>query len=188
MVEIDFLSIMDTFEAWGIYDVVLPFLLIFTLVFAILEKIKIFGQDSQKFNAIIALVLGILLVRQGDLVNFINSYLPNVSVVIVVFLGFLILIGIFKKGNTPLAGGLMLFLTIVSLIGGIWALTAATEGTDLVVPWLDITISESDAGALVVFGILLLIIIIALGKKKKNDGGLDGFMRGLSEIGNSFQK
>ncbi|MDP7506475.1 MAG: hypothetical protein QF362_03470, partial [Candidatus Woesearchaeota archaeon] len=30
----------------GIYDVVLPFLLVFTIIFAILEKTKVFGMEE----------------------------------------------------------------------------------------------------------------------------------------------
>ena len=38
-----FRGIIEFFEKIGIYDVVLPFLLVFTIVFAILEKTKVFG-------------------------------------------------------------------------------------------------------------------------------------------------
>ena len=37
---------LSFFETIGIFDVVLPFLLVFTIVFAILEKTKVFGTDD----------------------------------------------------------------------------------------------------------------------------------------------
>ena len=35
------------FEELGVYDVILPFLLVFCIVFAILEKSKIFGTEKR---------------------------------------------------------------------------------------------------------------------------------------------
>lgn len=174
-------------ESMGFYDVLLPFLLIFILIFAILERIKLFGEQSRKFNAVIALVIGILLVRQGDLVEFINLYLPNVSAVIIVFLGFLIILGLFGFGSSGMRGGIMIAFMIVSLIGGIWALTQATEQGDieLSLPIIgEIDMSESDAGALVVIGVFLLIVGIAMYKPKQR--GYTGFLDAMNKMGDSF--
>ena len=41
---VDFYSLMDWFEGAGGFDIILPFLLIFTITFAILQKIKLFGE------------------------------------------------------------------------------------------------------------------------------------------------
>ena len=41
-----FREVLLFFEQIGIYDVVLPFLLVFTIVFAILEKTKLFGTEG----------------------------------------------------------------------------------------------------------------------------------------------
>ena len=41
-----FRGALEFFEDIGIYDVILPFLLIFTIVFAILEKTKVFGTEE----------------------------------------------------------------------------------------------------------------------------------------------
>ena len=54
----DFIRAM---ESWGLTDVLLPFLLIFTVVFAVLQKTKLFGDDKRNFNVVIALVMGITL-------------------------------------------------------------------------------------------------------------------------------
>ena len=41
-----FRSALDFFVQLGIYDVVLPFLLVFTLVFAFLEKSRVYGTEK----------------------------------------------------------------------------------------------------------------------------------------------
>ena len=42
-----FRDVIDFFFQLGIYDVILPFLLIFTIVFAILEKTRVFGTEDK---------------------------------------------------------------------------------------------------------------------------------------------
>ena len=46
----DFAQIMENI---GIVDVLLPFLLIFTIIFAVLQKTKILGESKKNFNVII---------------------------------------------------------------------------------------------------------------------------------------
>ena len=41
-----FRGAIEFFDKIGVYDVILPFLLVFTIVFAILEKTKVFGTDD----------------------------------------------------------------------------------------------------------------------------------------------
>lgn len=180
-------SIIDFFETPEIYQFVLPFLLVTVLIFAILEKVKIFGPQSKKFNIIISLIIGILLARQGTLVEFINQYLPNVSAVIIVFLGFLLLLGIFKKGNSPISGGVVFVFIVLSIIGGVWALTQAAEGQDdIELPWVGIEITEEDAGVLLGLGLIFVILAVAFGYRNKKQG-FKGILEGMKDIGNSFQ-
>ncbi len=184
---INLVDILSTLEQWGLYDVLLPFLLVFILVFAILERIQLFGAQTRKFSAIIALVVGLLLVRGGEqaaLVQLINAYLPNVSAVIVVFLGFLILLGLFGFGSSNMRGGIMILFVVLAVGGGIWALTSATEQSDFEIPLLGVEITESDAGALIVIGIFVMIVAITIMKPKER--GLAGFMKGMGSIGDSF--
>lgn len=185
---IDLFGGVERLEELGVYEVFLPFLLVFVLVYAILGRVNLFGQNSSKFNTIIALVIGILLVREGTLVEFINAYLPNVSAVVVVFLGFLILLGLFGVEASKFKGGLMIVFVIVSLVGGIWALTQATEqgNVEFSIPWLgEFDLTESDAGALVVIGVFVLIVTVAIGYKPKKKG-FEGFLDGMSRVGDAF--
>ena len=41
-----FREIIEFMEKLGVYDIVLPFLLVFVVVFAILEKTKVFGTEK----------------------------------------------------------------------------------------------------------------------------------------------
>ena len=97
----DFVMIL---ESWGLTDVMLPFLLIFVIIFAVLQKARILGEDKKKFNVIIALVMGLLVViphvlnyypPNGDPVDIMNQALPQVSLIAVAVIMLLILIGLF---------------------------------------------------------------------------------------------
>ena len=41
-----FREVIEFFDSIGLFDVVLPFLLVFTIVFAILEKTKVLGTED----------------------------------------------------------------------------------------------------------------------------------------------
>jgi len=92
----DFYSLMAELQAMGVYDYLLPFLLIFTIIFAILEKLMIFGKEhgtekpKTNINLVISLILGLLVVSQPEITYIINSFLPKVSLFILVSLMFLV--------------------------------------------------------------------------------------------------
>lgn len=130
----------------GILDVFLPFILIFTLVFAVLQRTKILGKDSdnkplKNFNVAIALTLALATViphilwgsrdprypylANGmiDVVQVINNALPSVSLILVAVLMFLIMVGIWgnniKIAGSPIGGmvTLLSFILIVVIFG-----------------------------------------------------------------------
>ena len=87
----------------GVYDVILPFLLVFTIIFAILEKTKIFGVDKvsgqdmgkKNINAMVAFVIGFLVIASTKLVGVINEVMANVVLLVILGVCFLLLIGVF---------------------------------------------------------------------------------------------
>ncbi|MCK5281928.1 MAG: hypothetical protein KAK00_00830 [Nanoarchaeota archaeon] len=94
----------QSLDHWGITDVMLPFLLVFTIIFAVLEKTKILGMEKKNFNVVIALVLGLSVViphvtdtypLSYDPVELINEVLPSVSILVVAIIMLLIVIGVF---------------------------------------------------------------------------------------------
>lgn len=93
------------FRDFGLFDVVLPFLLVFTIIFAILEKTRILGVEGsgdktipkKNLNSMVAFVVALLVVATNKIVNALNQALPNVVLLIVVSISFLLLIGVFRK-------------------------------------------------------------------------------------------
>lgn len=121
-------------ESWGLTDVLLPFLLIFVIIFAILQKTKILGEGRRRFNAIFALVVALLVViphvlgtypPNADIVEIINSAIPNVSVIVVAIVMLLIIVGILGGERNWMGGSLSGWVAILAFLVIIWVFGAA---------------------------------------------------------------
>ncbi|MFH1308061.1 MAG: hypothetical protein ABIH72_04370 [archaeon] len=108
----------------GFFTLVLPFLLIFALVFGILSKLEMF-KDAKGVNAVIALSIALLSLWSGYVSNFFAILFPRFGMGIAILLVALLMMGIFvpfkgneKWGNYIFLGiGAFIFLiiTFVSL-------------------------------------------------------------------------
>ncbi len=114
----------QTLDRWGLTDVLLPFLLIFVVIFAILQKTKILGEDKKNLNVVIALVVSLMVVvphvtgrlpPNADPVEIIKSALPQVSIVVVAILFLLIMIGIMGQDVVMLGITAPGWITFISL-------------------------------------------------------------------------
>src|SRR3989344_6631342 len=128
-------DLTKSMEQWGLFDVVLPFLLVFTVVFAFLEKTKVFGTNPQvkRFNIIIAIVMGLLSVRLPIYVNIINNSLPKIAVMIVALLMYFILVAMFSgEGYEKQFSGYLKWILVVLVLFVIWAFVSSI--TNIVIP------------------------------------------------------
>jgi len=122
-----------TLDRWGLTDVLLPFLLIFVIIFAVLQKTEILGEGRKNLSVVVALVVGLLVVvphvtgrfpANADPVEIINTALPQVSIVLVAVIFLLILIGVFGQDKlfmgVSMPGWVMFFsfIVIVVIFGG----------------------------------------------------------------------
>jgi len=113
-------------------NIILPFLLIFTVVFAILEKTSILGKDKRQINAIVAFVFGLVSIGVPAAVGVISKVIPIIAVIIVILLAWMLVFGFIggttKEGALPgglqTAFGIILGIAIVVTI--LWA-TGALE-------------------------------------------------------------
>ncbi len=101
--ETPFRAVIGFLGKIGVYDVILPFLLVFTIVFAIFEKTKILGiekindQDYTKknLNAMVAFIISFLVIASTKLVAVINEVMANVVLLLILAVSFLLLVGVF---------------------------------------------------------------------------------------------
>lgn len=176
----NFVELFEIMESWGMLDVMLPFLLIFTVVFAVLQKANIFGSDSKRFNVVIALVLGMVVViphiigtypEGKDAVVIINNALPNVALVLIAIIMVLLLSGVF--GYEPKVAGGAILIPAFAVIIYIFGISAGWWEN---FSWFSI---DPDTLAIIlvilVFGIIIAIIT----------AGEDS-LKGLKDIGKSL--
>ena len=98
-----FRGVIEFLGRLGVYDVILPFLLIFTIVFAILEKTKILGTEKvgdrevtkKNLNSMVALAVAFLVIASTRLVAVVNEVMANVVLLLILAICFLLLVGVF---------------------------------------------------------------------------------------------
>jgi peptidoglycan/LPS O-acetylase OafA/YrhL len=73
-------------------DYILPWVLVFTLLFAILQKTKLLGDDVKQINALIASVVGLILIA-SPFSRIVVILMPFLAISAVVLLIFLLLYG-----------------------------------------------------------------------------------------------
>lgn len=96
---VDFNVVVENLVDTGVYSVALPFILVYAIVFAILQKSQIFegGSTSKRqaknVNSIVALVFGLFVVLSVNVVKYIQDFFINVVVIITFLLGLFIVLG-----------------------------------------------------------------------------------------------
>lgn len=94
---VDALGILKSF---GIYETILPFLLVTAGTYAVLTKYKPFGE-MKGVNAIVATVIGLVFISFAKAVSFINLLIPFMTIfLIMIVLALLIFTFIGVKGET----------------------------------------------------------------------------------------
>lgn len=129
---VDYYDLVAQLQDAGFFDVVLPFLLLFITIFAILEKTKIFGTEGpegqkvprKKINVVFGLITALIVVVNTEIIAIMNLYLSKISLVLIILLMFLVLFGLWGGDAEHGPGGWLFGLGIIVAIGGVfWALT-----------------------------------------------------------------
>jgi len=142
----------------GFYEYILPFILVFAILFAILEKTKILGGDDQgtpktNINVVLSFVIALIVIIQTEIVTVINTYLSKMALVIIVILIFMLVLGMLG-GDVSHAGGVPIIGIIIAILAVIWALT---PNLGVGMPnWLHL--SDTAIAWLIVLGIFALIV------------------------------
>lgn len=150
---------LEFLEEYGFYDVVFPFILVFTIIFATLQKIRIFGEHSRRYNALIAFVIALMFVAATKLVDALNQYLPIVGLVLALFLGLMLILGIFgvKEGSGTQKLGWIL-AGFVALVVGASYLPEIGDIFGFLEPLKDYT-------PLIIMGVVVIGIILWVSKE-----------------------
>ena len=165
--QVDFMSAFYWFESVGGFDIILPFLLIFALVFALMEKVQLFGDKRRNIHVIVALVAGFLVVSQPNLVYLIQGFIPRVAMFILVVLMGLLVMGMFGLKGEKFTGWPLGVAVVVAIIAIIWSLSAATSAYYW--PFYGI-LTPYDIAWLIAIGVFILVLWLIVKEPKDEEG------------------
>lgn len=168
-------KVVTFFQALGVYDVILPFLLVFTIVFALLEKTRVFGVEKvgkevlprKNLNAMVAFVVAFLVVASSKLVETITKVSSQVIVLLLLVVFFLLLVGTFfgkkelEEEGVKLEKGWRALFMVFMFIGILFIFLDALklESGESWLEWFVAWISEAYTSTTAASIILLIIVI-----------------------------
>lgn len=177
-----FRQVLVFFDTVGLFDVVLPFLLVFTIVFAILEKTKVLGTEDiegkkytkKNINAITSFSIAFLVIASSQLVEIITTVSANAVIVLFLSVLFLLLVGSFHQEGEPiyLQGGwkvTFMIIVFVSIVGIFLDAIKTSDGRTWLQRLGDFAGSGSDelAGSIALLTIIILSMIYVVREPQK---------------------
>ncbi|MFH1326589.1 MAG: hypothetical protein ABIH59_00490 [archaeon] len=157
-------ELLSKWEGLGVFSYMLPFLIIFALIFGILNQMRLF-KDSRAVNSILALAVSLMSLQFEFVPRFFSEVFPRLGVGIAIILVVLILVGLFMD---PSKGGIMITLLGIGLVIAVVVLV----NTSNALGWNSSFWIEDH------WDIVITILIVALavglvigltGKRKKGD-------------------
>ena len=124
--------------AFGFFQYIVPFMISFMVIFAILEKTNVFGQKKTDLNMVLSFLLSLTVVANENLLSFMNSYISNFSIAMI-FLAVSLVIFMFITGIDNVV--LKFVGSLFAILAVLWALMEAKyassfgRGIDFVGPF-----------------------------------------------------
>lgn len=165
-------NVIEFLARLGVFEILLPFILVFAIVFAIMEKTKVLGTEKigdveiprRNINSLVAFCVAFFVVASSSLVATINQALAHITLLLLISVFYLILIGSFHEQGKPIfldghwrTGGM------IAMLVGILLIFANAIPTRTGVSWLefayDYVIRNADGTVVGTFLFILIIII-----------------------------
>ena len=143
-------------------NLILPFLLVFTLIFAILEKSKLLGDDKHQINAILAAVIAGLFIGFFKYVSMLQSFMVFLVICLIILFVFMMIYGFVagtKDGN-PFKD----LKEVRYIIGGIFFIAVVVAVLIITNTWDNVKnfFSNGNVGSNVLFAIIIIGAIAAV--------------------------
>ncbi len=138
-------------------EIILPFILVFTVMFAILQKSGILGKGKKQVDAIVSLVVALIVISFGKATGIIINLMPILAVALVVVLVFMILFGSLFGEELKLHKGIKIAGGILAAIVVAVAVLYNTGAWD----WL-INLFSGGSNALTTNVIFVVLVVAAI--------------------------
>ncbi len=142
-------------------QVILPFILIFVIIYAILQKTKILG-DNKSIDIIVSFIVGFIFVGVPAVVGVTLNIIPIIAIILIILLCFMLIFGfvglkVHENKGMRIATGIVLTIALGATI--IWA-------TGVKLP----TLSEEAINYIIIFALLIGAGAAILSTKGKASG------------------
>jgi hypothetical protein len=156
-------------------EIILPFILVFTVVFAVLQKAQILGKDKNQVDALVALTVGLIFVSFAWATDIVVSLIPFLVVSLVVILIFMLLAGmLFQPGKFELHKNIRFTVIGIVAVALVIAVLVVTNAWDYL-----LYLFEGEGGGDLQANVVFIVVIVAgiaavlFGAKKSGSGGDD---------------
>ena len=175
-------NIITEFETIGVFDIAMPFILVFTLTFGVLQKIQLFGANKKNIDLIVSLVFSFLAIRNTFFIDMLNRFLPNIAMFLIITLMFLLILGTFGGALSGFQNVAAIFAFIIAAIFVILALSSdVLLGYGFVMPLflIDLLYDYQTRATLLFIGGIIIVIYLT------TSADVDWWSK-LKELGNDL--
>lgn len=156
-----FTNLLSDWESLGVFDYVLPFLLIFALVYGIMAATQVLGSGNKGVNIVVALAVALLSLRFDYVPVFFSEIFPRFGIGLAVLLVLMIMTALFipKQWLKGWSGSMW-------AVGAIIAIVVIYKAFDILGWNLSNFGWWEQYGSIAILGILLAVIIFFVAKDK----------------------
>ncbi|MEM4366362.1 MAG: hypothetical protein QXN46_02080 [Candidatus Woesearchaeota archaeon] len=175
---IGFRDLFYRLQVLGVFDVLIPFVLIFTILYAVLQKVGVFKE--KKFNILISLAIALLVVVPHvvggypagfDVVEIINRSLPQIGCLLIAFVLFLIMVGLVwkpQKGTELVFQGALVPIIVALILFFIFSSAIYQQAIPNWLWWILDPTLQMFVVILLIFG--LVVWFVTSGAKEEKEG------------------
>jgi len=156
-------DLLTKWQEMGFFSYLLPFMLLFALVFGILTRTQVF-KDNKAVNGIIALAVAFMALQFDFVPTFFAQIFPRVGVALAIILGIFILVGLFAPAQSKIVDYILLGVGVL-MIGVIIIQSTGAIG------WQSAEFWERYFPVIIGGIILAIFIFIIIGSSSKSKEG-----------------
>jgi hypothetical protein len=177
-----FFSFEQTMTQWqnmGVFDIILPLIMIFTIVYAVLERTKIFGPDKKSINAVIAIAVSFMAMQNLYITSFFKILFAQVALGLAILVALVIITGLLMGSKNTHSWKFI--ITILGFMVFVWMFSRAADEYQMYYGVYAFGIFTSDWWAANASWLILLaivaIVVIAVTSSSKGDAPLEKIAR-----------
>ena len=156
-------------QHWILSKFILPFLLVFFVVFAVLEKTKLLGSDKKQINALVSFVIGLIFVGSVSSELVISNLILFLTISIVIVFVVLLLWGFVNGGEAKIESNAIKWLAGIAVIVAVFF--AVLWATGFRTDFIDLLFKQSWSNTIWTSVAFMVVIAVALAVVLKSSGG-----------------